>query len=85
MQADEIDSKRTKFFERVNELAKATGKTVIAVDDDGAWDRKRFAGGHILFPERTSEYEYLAAITGLSVGADTFKCRLGYILAPNVG
>jgi hypothetical protein len=27
--------------------------------DDGAWDRERFAGAHILFPERTSEYDYL--------------------------
>jgi hypothetical protein len=32
--------------------------------DDGTWDRKRFAGAHILFPERTSEYDYLNAIIG---------------------
>jgi hypothetical protein len=30
--------------------------------DDGTWDRKRFAKAHILFPERTNEYDYLAII-----------------------
>jgi len=30
--------------------------------DDGTWDRKRFAEAHILFPERTAEYDYLAII-----------------------
>ena len=27
---------------------------------DGSWDRRRFAGKHILFPERDDEYDYLA-------------------------
>ena len=30
--------------------------------DDGSWDRDRFAQAHILFPERTSTYDYLAKI-----------------------
>ena len=30
--------------------------------DDGNWDRERFASKHILFPERSDEYEYLAKI-----------------------
>ena len=28
--------------------------------DDGSWDRRRFAGKHILFPERDNGYDYLA-------------------------
>lgn len=32
--------------------------------DDGMWDRARFAAAHILFPERTTEYDYIAAILG---------------------
>jgi hypothetical protein len=27
--------------------------------DDGKWDREKFAGVHILFLERTSEYDYM--------------------------
>ena len=30
--------------------------------DDGLWDKDRFAQAHILFPERTNEYDYLATI-----------------------
>ena len=30
--------------------------------DDGSWDRERFAQAHILFPERTGAYDYLAKI-----------------------
>ena len=30
--------------------------------DDGTWDRKRFAQAHILFPERTTEYDYLKQV-----------------------
>jgi len=30
--------------------------------DDGNWDRKRFADAHILFPERTGQYDYISAI-----------------------
>ena len=30
--------------------------------DDGSWDRERFAQAHILFPERTGTYDYLAKI-----------------------
>jgi hypothetical protein len=30
--------------------------------DDGTWDRNRFAEAHILFPERTEEYDYLGLI-----------------------
>ena len=30
--------------------------------EDGSWDRERFAQAHILFPERTSTYDYLAKI-----------------------
>ena len=30
--------------------------------DDGSWDRGRFASKHILFPERSSEYDYVAEI-----------------------
>jgi hypothetical protein len=30
--------------------------------DDGTWDRKRFAEGHILFPERSGDYDYIAAM-----------------------
>ena len=32
--------------------------------DDGTWDRERFAKAHILFPERSKEYDYLAVIMG---------------------
>lgn len=32
--------------------------------DDGTWDRKRFADVHILFPDRTKDYDYLKAIMG---------------------
>jgi len=30
--------------------------------DDGSWGMKRFAAAHILFPQRTAQYNYLAAI-----------------------
>jgi len=30
--------------------------------DDGTWGKKRFAQAHILFPERTTEYDYLELI-----------------------
>jgi len=30
--------------------------------DDGSWDRSRFAEKHILFPERTPEYDYMKLI-----------------------
>lgn len=30
--------------------------------DDGTWDRKRFTEAHILFPEPTKQYDYLATI-----------------------
>ena len=30
--------------------------------DDGHWDRERFASKHILFPERSDEYDYLEKI-----------------------
>jgi hypothetical protein len=30
--------------------------------DDGTWDRKRFAEAHILFPERSEDYNYVATI-----------------------
>ena len=30
--------------------------------DDGSWDRERFAQAHILFPERTGPYDYVAKI-----------------------
>ncbi len=30
--------------------------------DDGTWDRKRFAGKHILFPERDGKYDYIRTI-----------------------
>ena len=30
--------------------------------DDGTWDKKRFAQAHILFPERSKDYDYLAKI-----------------------
>lgn len=33
--------------------------------DDGTWERKRFAEAHILFPERTKQYDYLARIMRL--------------------
>lgn len=33
--------------------------------DDGSWDRKKFQEAHILFPVRTSEYDYIAAILSL--------------------
>lgn len=30
--------------------------------DDGTWDKKRFAQAHILFPERSKDYDYLTKI-----------------------
>ena len=30
--------------------------------DDGSWDRERFTASHILFPERTSNYDYIQCI-----------------------
>jgi len=30
--------------------------------DDGTWDRKRFAEAHILFPERSEQYDYIQII-----------------------
>jgi hypothetical protein len=30
--------------------------------DDGKWDRERFAGAHILFMVRNSEYDYVERI-----------------------
>jgi len=32
LQTDEFDSKRTKFFESIDELARAASRTVIAID-----------------------------------------------------
>ncbi|MBN1854287.1 restriction endonuclease subunit R [bacterium] len=34
--------------------------------DDGSWDRNKFQEAHILFPVRTSEYDYIAAILSLA-------------------
>jgi len=57
------------------ELARRSGRNDVSLDafiisatsyeelyqryDDGTWDRKKFAEKHILFPERTQEYDYL--------------------------
>jgi len=30
--------------------------------DDGKWDKEKFAGVHILFPERNGEYDYMKTI-----------------------
>ena len=30
--------------------------------DDGSWDRRKFADAHILFPDRTEDYDYAALI-----------------------
>ncbi|MFW6106792.1 MAG: restriction endonuclease subunit R, partial [bacterium] len=30
--------------------------------DDGTWDRKRFAGKHVLFPKRGDEYDYVRVL-----------------------
>ena len=30
--------------------------------DDGTWDREKFAGAHILFLERSEEYDYMERI-----------------------
>ena len=38
--------------------------------DDGSWDRARFAGKHILFPERDKDYDYLAHMM-MSPGAES--------------
>jgi len=35
VEADEIDSERTKFFECIDQLAQATSKPVVAVDNNG--------------------------------------------------
>lgn len=32
--------------------------------DDGTWTRERFAQAHIVFPERTDEYDYISIILG---------------------
>lgn len=32
---------------------------VAKIGDDGKWDKEKFAGVHILFLERTSEYDYM--------------------------
>ena len=37
--------------------------------DDGSWDQERFAGKHILFPERNGEYDYVAEIMEGSVAS----------------
>lgn len=42
--------------------------------DDGSWDRKRFAKAHILFPDRSEEYDYLAHMM-TSLGAAGCSAR----------
>lgn len=39
------------------------------VYDDGTWTRERFAKAHIVFPERSPGYNYIAIILGQQVGA----------------
>lgn len=39
------------------------------VYDDGTWTRERFAQAHIVFPERSPEYNYIAIILGQQTGA----------------
>ena len=37
--------------------------------DDGTWTRERFAQAHIVFPERTDEYDYISIILGQRAAA----------------
>jgi hypothetical protein len=64
------------------EIARRTGETQVSLDsfivsatpyedlrktyDDGNWDRARFRNAHILFPERSEDYDY---IEGLLTGS----------------
>ncbi|MDI6775374.1 MAG: hypothetical protein QME60_08310 [Verrucomicrobiota bacterium] len=46
--------------------------------DDGTWDRRRFAEAHILFPERSGDYDYIAALMmpeGPNAGRDAEAAR----------
>ena len=61
-----------------DEISKRSGATDVELDsfiisetryeelhknyDDGTWDREKFAAKHILFPERSAGYDYLAKI-----------------------
>ena len=68
---------RHKMRELTETIGQRSGMTNVALDSyivsetpyqtmatryGGEWDRQRFAGEHILFPERNAEYDYLARI-----------------------
>ena len=68
---------RHKMRELTETIGQRSGMTNVALDSyivsetpyqtmatryGGEWDRERFAGEHILFPERNAEYDYLAWI-----------------------
>jgi hypothetical protein len=38
--------------------------------DDGSWDRQRFTDAHILFQERTGDYDYITILWSEMVGKE---------------